>query len=404
MTLGNPLFTPPILFRGGNVYQTKSHLQEASDIIESLNPTTWLTDNPERAQRIAQLGTQIRMLNGETRAIDERMRNANLDKALDLVLQQAKQPSAAAYLAEVRKNIDKENHGHWDNAMVNYEAGEWWVKACAVIAGTLGPHFLLMFAGYPEQATLRELFTSIFLKWDGAPTSRALSKFLCDWYQRFKGGPGLVPERPIGPGKVNVEGVNAFQEMEAAAGQIADRAAAREAVLLAEREVAFGSRIAARLGGVALEIAGGVVIYFAIDALINYCEKGGYIEMEHDACVSRLTAARVNKVFKALDQLTAEITAISGLQAKAMATEKEEQRAWALNFATEQGEAAGKRLITMLEDATYSKVFDALEAEDRQYDVYTKDDLKKDDLIKKAIETLAGQVKKEAESQKAAKA
>ncbi|KAH6912320.1 hypothetical protein BKA70DRAFT_1423028 [Coprinopsis sp. MPI-PUGE-AT-0042] len=367
---------------------------------------TWITDNPERSQRITQLGTQIKTYNKETHDIDERMRNANLDKALDLVLQQAKQPSAAAYLAEVKKNLDKEHHGHWDTAMADYEAGEWWVKACAAIAGTLGPHYLLQFAGYPEQATMRELFTSIFLKWDGAPTSKALSRFLCDWFQRNRGGPGIVPERPIGPGEVNVQGMNPLQEMEAAAGQIADRAAAREAVLLAEQEVAFGSRIAARLGGVVLNVAGGAVIYFGLDALINYCEKGGFIEMEHDACVSRLTTRRINKVFKALEQMVSDITVISGLQAKAMATEKEEQRAWALSFATEQGEAAGKRLITLLEEATYAKVADALEAEDKDNNAYTKDDLPKNDLIKKATEALAGQVRKaaELEAQKAAQA
>lgn len=69
------------------------------------------------------------------------MVNAKLDKALDLVLQQAKQPSAEAYLAEVKKNLDKSQQEEWANAMANYEGKEWWVKACAIIGGTLGTDF-----------------------------------------------------------------------------------------------------------------------------------------------------------------------------------------------------------------------------------------------------------------------
>lgn len=102
--------------------------------------------------------------------------------------------------------------------------------------------------------------------------------FLRDWYQRFRGGPGLVPERPIGPGEMNVQGMNPLQEMDAVAANLAERGAARELVLVAEREVAYGARIAARIGGVALDIFGGAVAYVAVDAIINACEKGEYIE------------------------------------------------------------------------------------------------------------------------------
>lgn len=102
--------------------------------------------------------------------------------------------------------------------------------------------------------------------------------FLRDWYQKFRGGPGLIPERPIGPGEIHVQGMNPLQEMNAAAANLAERGAARELVLVAEREVAFGSRIAARLGGVALDILGGAVAYVAIDAIVNLCERGEYIK------------------------------------------------------------------------------------------------------------------------------
>lgn len=53
----------------------------------------------------------------------------------------------------------------------------------------------------------------------------------------------------------------------------------------------------------------------------------------------------------------------------------------------------------MLKEATYSKVYDQLAADDAQYKLYTKDDLPKDELIKKTTEALTGQVKKEAEAQ-----
>ena len=52
----------------------------------------------------------------------------------------------------------------------------------------------------------------------------------------------------------------------------------RAAALVAEREVAYGARIAARIGGVAIDVVGGVVAFIAIDAIVNACEKGEYIE------------------------------------------------------------------------------------------------------------------------------
>lgn len=67
--------------------------------------------------------------------------------------------------------------------------------------------------------------------------------------------------------------------------------------------------------------------------------------MEHDACVSRLTMARINKVFKLLDRLYTSISTVSDLQAEANAETNPDKRAWGLESAAKQGKKAGNELI-----------------------------------------------------------
>lgn len=92
------------------------------------------------------------------------------------------------------------------------------------------------------------------------------------------GGPGIIPEvEPFPPGPVAAEEIKSMQHFKEVYGATGEWEKARRIAMTTEKEVAFGGRIASRIGGVAIDIVGGIVVFVAMDAIINACEKGEYI-------------------------------------------------------------------------------------------------------------------------------
>jgi hypothetical protein len=150
------------------------------------------------------------------------------------------------------------------------------LNATSLIVGTLGTEFckssrpmfygqvwcfreVIKWAGYPEQATIRELFTSIFRSTE-ARTSRsivylkadliywqlsvgALSKFIRHQYSLKTGGPGIIPEvEPFPPGPVAAEEIKSMEHFKEIYGATKNWEEARRIAMVTEREVAFGRR------------------------------------------------------------------------------------------------------------------------------------------------------------------